>query len=119
MVKYANVEVELPPVVEAMAKSTVGLPTPVVDVARMASCAYGVDVPRPKLPVEESKEKMEPFGLPKRMVEEAERPPARRRSVEVEFAFVPKDVVGVNGKIEESEELEILLLKSDQSVEER
>jgi hypothetical protein len=33
--------------------------------------------------------------LPKRTVVEAERPLVRRRSVEVEFAEVPKEVVGV------------------------
>ena len=46
-------------------------------------------------------------------------PAVRRRAVEVEFAAAPQLVVGVNGKIAESEEEETLLLKSVQSVEER
>jgi len=42
-----SVVVAVPPVVEAMAKSVVGAPTPVVEVATMESWAYGVEVPRP------------------------------------------------------------------------
>ncbi len=38
------------------------------------------------------------MALPKRTVEDAERPLVRRIAVEVEFAFVPKEVVGVQGK---------------------
>ena len=57
-----------------------------------------MEVPRPRLPVLDSYVKREEALLPKRMVEEAERPPERRRRVEVELAAVAKDVVGVNGK---------------------
>ena len=56
----------------------------------------GVVVPRPKLPVVPTKVNW--FGtpaLPKRMVEDAERPLVRSKSEEVEFALVPNDVVGV------------------------
>jgi hypothetical protein len=51
------------------------------------------------------------------MVEEAlvRRPFVKPMVVEVEFPYV----VGVNGKIDEREELEILLLKRVQSEEER
>jgi hypothetical protein len=42
--------------------------------------------------------KVETPALPKRIVEEAERPFVRRRVVEVELATPPNEVVGVNGK---------------------
>jgi len=82
---------------DEMLKRTVGSATPLVVVARIENCANGVEVPRPKRPVAESKVKIEPPGLPNLIVEEAERPLVKRRSVEVEFAAVPKLVVGVNG----------------------
>ena len=83
-------------VVEAMVKSASGEPSPEVEVAKIANCAVGEEVPRPRRPVAELKLSTEPFGLPKLIVEEAERPLVRRSSVEVEFAAVPKEVVGVN-----------------------
>src|SRR5262249_27125942 len=46
-----SVEVAVPPVVDAMRKSMVGAPKPLVEVAVMESCAYGEVVPRPKLPL--------------------------------------------------------------------
>ncbi len=46
-------------------------------------------------------------------------PTVKPMRVEVELAAVAPKVVGVKGKIAESDELETLLLKSDQSVEER
>ena len=46
-------------------------------------------------------------------------PCVKPMSVEVEFALVAPKVVGVKGKMDESDEEEILLLKRVQSVEER
>ena len=64
----------------------------------MLSEKRGVLVPSPKFPATESKRNWpDAAALPKRTVEEAERPFVRRRSVEVEFAVVPKLVVGVQG----------------------
>jgi hypothetical protein len=83
-------------VVEEMAKRT---RFGEVDAAKIEKVAYGDEVPRPRFPVCESKVKVEVPAFPKRTVEEAERPFVRRRSVEVEFAGVPKEVVGVNGKL--------------------
>jgi hypothetical protein len=60
--------------------------------------AYGEDVPTPSLPSELSKMKPGRPALPKRMVEEACRPPVRSRAVEVLLAWTPKEVVGSNGK---------------------
>jgi hypothetical protein len=43
-----NVEVAVPAVEDAMAKSVVGEPEPFVEVAWMESCANGEEVPRPR-----------------------------------------------------------------------
>ena len=56
----SSVLVEVPPVVEAIAKSVVGAPEPLVEVARMESCAYGVVVPTPKLPLTASEPALPP-----------------------------------------------------------
>ena len=56
-------------------------------------------VPRPSLPVAESKRKPPMPASPKRMVEEAERPPVSKSNVEVEFAVMPNEVVGVQLKV--------------------
>ena len=60
--------------------------------------AKGVEVPRPKFPVELFQVKSDFPASPKRTVEDAERPWVRRRSVVVELAAVPKLVVGVQAK---------------------
>ena len=88
-----------------------------VEAAKMETREAGVVVPMPRKPVLESKVKPATPALPKRMVEEACRPAVRRRVVEVELTAVAQLVLGVNGKIAESEDEETLLLKSDQSVE--
>ena len=62
----------------------------------MFSVKRGVEVPSPRLPLVESKVNcVDTPALPNLTVEEAESPLVRRRSVEVEFALVPKLVVGV------------------------
>src|SRR6185295_15269356 len=63
------------------------------------SAAAGVVVPRPSLPVEESKRNPFTPAFPKRIVEEAERPLAKSKSVEVEFAGAPKELVGVKENV--------------------
>src|SRR5439155_389224 len=63
------------------------------------SVAAGVVVPRPRLPVVESKRNCPTTpAFPKRTVDDAVRPPLNAISVEVEFAAEPKCVgTGVNG----------------------
>jgi len=64
----------------------------------MCKVKRGVDVPSPKLPKTESQVNcVATPTLPKRTVEDAERPPVRSIRVDVEFAVVPKLVVVVNG----------------------
>ena len=57
--------------------------------------AKGVVVPRPRRPVEEFQMNCVPFALPKRTVEEAERPFVSNRSVEGGVGAVPKEGVAV------------------------
>ena len=65
----------------------------------MLSVKRGVVVPNPRLPDVESQVKVvDACAVPNLTVDDAERPPVKRMSVEVELAFEPKLVVGVNSK---------------------
>ena len=62
----------------------------------MESMAYGEEVPMPSEPRVEFQVRVVVPGLPKRTVEDAERPPWSDRRVPVALATAPKDVPGVN-----------------------
>ena len=87
-------------------RSVQALDVPVVSVSAscgavdeaMFSVNRGVEVPRPRLLETESHWNcVETPAFPNRTVEDAERLFVSKRSVEVEFAVVPKLVVGLHG----------------------